>query len=175
MKKWPEPSADCKGVELMVLLNAPELRRTAASLEQYDAKSVIAQLGALLTVPGLQANTIRLETLVHLAVAHCQGSRNPGLDEISRWLNNLIRDTWVARLEDPAEDVFVTNVGTPLGNRRIFEGVWESNDYFVQVVIDTLSNSKAPLECRALLAPALALLALKRLRCRTSRLAPLAQ
>ena len=144
----------------MVLLNAPELRRTAASLEQYDAKSAIAQLGALLTVPGLQANTIRLETLVHLSVAHCQGSRNPGLAEISRWLNNLLRDTWVARLEDPAEDVFVTNVGTPQGNRRIFEGVWESNDYFVQVVIDILSNSKAPREGRALLAPALALLAL---------------
>ena len=54
----------------MVSLNASELRRTAASLEKYDAKSAIAQLGGLLTAPELQANTVRLETLVHLAVAH---------------------------------------------------------------------------------------------------------
>ena len=144
----------------MVPLNASELKRTAVALEEYDAKSAIAQIGALLTVPELQANTMRVETLVHLAVAHCQGSRILGLTEIDRWLNNWLRGTWVARLEDPAEDVFVTNVETPQGNRRVFEGIWESNDYFVQIVIDVLDKPKVPQECRTLLIPALALLAL---------------
>ena len=55
-------------------LNAPEFRQIAASLGKYDPKSVIPQVGALLTVPGLQANTVRLETLVHLAVAYCDGN-----------------------------------------------------------------------------------------------------
>ena len=144
----------------MVSLNAPELRRTAASLEKYDAKSAVAQLGALLTVPELQANTVRLETLVHLAVAHCHGCSRPGVTQIDEWLNNHLGNTGIARLEDPAEDVFVTNVGTPEGNRRIFSGIWHSNDYFVQIVIDTLCDSKAPRECRTLLVPAFALLAL---------------
>ena len=111
-------------------------------------------------MPRLQANTIRLETLVHLAVAHCQGSRNPSLAEISRWLNNRLRNTRAARLEDPVEGVFVTNVGTPEGNRRVFEGIWESNDYFVQIVIDILGDSKVPQECRTLLVPVFALLTL---------------
>ena len=66
----------------------------------------------------------------------------------------------MAVLEDPVEDVFVTNVETPEGNRRIFEGTWESNDYFLQVVLDTLMGSKAPEECRSLLRPAFALLRL---------------
>ena len=112
----------------MVSLNAPELRRTAASLKKYDAKSAIPQLGALLTVPALQANTVRLETLVHLAVAHCHGCSRPGVTQIDEWLNNHLGNTGIARLEDPAEDVFVTNVGTPEGNRRIFNGIWHSND-----------------------------------------------
>ena len=144
----------------MISLNAPELRRTAVSLEKYDAKSAIAQLGALLTAPELQVNTIRLETLVHLAVAHCHGYSSLGFTEIAEYLNNHLGNSCIARFEDPAEDVFVTNVGTPEGNRRVFEGVWESNDYFVQVVIDTLNNSKVPRECRTLLVPAFALLAL---------------
>ena len=144
----------------MVSLNASELRRTAASLEKYDAKSAIAQLGGLLTAPELQANTIRLETLVHLAVAHCHGRSSFGFNEIDEWLNNHLGNTWIARLEDPAEDVFVTNVGTPEGNLRVFQSVWESNDYFVQIVIDTLGNSTALRECRTLLVPAFALLVL---------------
>ena len=144
----------------MVSLNASELRRTAVSLEKYDAKSAIAQLGALLTVPELQANTIRLEILVHLAVSHCHGRSSLGSTEIAEWLNNHLGNTWIARLEDPAEDVFVTNVGTPEGNRRVFEGIWESNDYFVQIIIDILGDPKVPRECRTLLVPAFALLVL---------------
>ena len=144
----------------MVPLNDPALKRIVGSLRECDSKSTVTKLAGLLTLPRLQANTIRLETLVHLAVAHCQGSRNPCLAEISRWLNKRLRSTWAVRLEDPVEDVYVTNVGTPEGNRRVFEGTWESSDYFVQVVIDTLANSKALRECRDILVPAFALLTL---------------
>ena len=122
----------------MILLNAPELKRTADSIEKYDAQSAIAQLGALLTVPELQANTIRLETLVHLAVAHCHGRSSLESTEITKWLNNHLGNTWIARIEDPTEDVFVTNVGTPEGNRRVFEAIWGANDYFVQIVINVV-------------------------------------
>ena len=76
--------------------------------------------------------------------------------------------------EDPVEDVFVTNVETPEGNRRVFEGTWGANDYFVQVVIDILDSRQAPQECRNLLLPAFALLKPQRLCCRTSRRATMA-
>ncbi len=138
----------------MIPLNAPELKRIAGFLHKYDLKSTVTQLGGLLTVPALQANTIRIETIVHLAVAHCHGYRKPSLAEIDRWLNRYLGNIWIALLEDPVEDVFVTNVETPEGNRRVFEGIWESNDYFVQIVLETLNSPGAPPECRALLLPA---------------------
>ncbi len=144
----------------MVPLDIPQLTSIVGSLRKCDSKSTVSKLAGLLTAPELQANTIRIETLVHLAVAHCQGTRNPGLAEISRWLNKRLRATGITDLEDPAEDVFVTNVGTPEGNRRVFEGTWELSDYFVQIVIDILGNSKVPRECRTLLVPVFALLTL---------------
>lgn len=144
----------------MVPLNAPELKRIAGLLGEYDLESTVTQLGGLLTAPALQANTIRIEILVHLAVAYCRGRRKPGLTQIDFWLNRVLGNTQIALLEDPVEDVFVTNVETPEGNRRVFEGIWESNDYFVQVVLETLGSQRASQEFRDLLFPAFALLRL---------------
>ena len=141
-------------------LNAPEFRQIAASLHEYDPKSVIPQVGALLTIPELQANTIRLETLVHLAVAYCDGNEIVPAAQIGKWLNNYLENSKIANREDPPEDVFIGNVGTPQGNRRIFNGISHSNDYFVQVVIDILADPKTPRECRDLLVPVSALMAL---------------
>jgi len=63
----------------MVPLASPELLRLTKFLEKYDLKSTVSQLAGLLTAPALQANTVRIEILVHLAVAHCRGKRKPGL------------------------------------------------------------------------------------------------
>jgi hypothetical protein len=144
----------------MVSLNAPELKRISRLLGKHDLQSTVAQLGGLLTVPTLQANTIRIETLVHLAVGYCQGHSRPDSAEISHWLNKQLGSTRVAMLEDPVEDVFITNVETPEGNQRVFEGIWEANAYYVQVVLETLGSDAAPQECRDLLLPASALLRL---------------
>ena len=144
----------------MVQLNSPELEHLASLLKKYDLQSTVAQLAGLLTVPSLQANTIRIEILVHLAVVHCRGRRKPSLMQIGRWLNRQFDKTHITVLEEPVEDVFVTNVETPHGNRRIFEGIWNSNDYYVQTVIDVLIGSTTPQECQNLLVPAFALLKL---------------
>ncbi len=144
----------------MIQLASPELVRLAGFLGKYDIKSTVSQLSGLLTAPTLQANTLRIEILVHLAVIHCCGKRKPGLSEIRNWLNRHLGNGMVTHLEDPVEDVFITNVETSEGNHRVFEGLWESSDYFLQVVLDTLSNVKAPQECSNLLEPAFALLRL---------------
>ena len=144
----------------MVHLSSPELDKITKFLGKYDLKSTVSKLAGLLTAPSFQANTIRIEILVHLAVTYCRGNRKPGITEIRNWLNRQLAKTDILRLEDPVEDVFVTNVETPEGNRRVFEGIWESNDYFAQVVLDTLGSGKAPQECHDLLAPAFALLRL---------------
>ena len=138
-------------------------------MERHDPKSTVAMLSGLLTVPTLQANTIRLETLVHLASAHCKGRSRPNRNVIAKWLNKRFRSTRIPALEDPVEDVFIANVGTPKGNFLLFQSQWESSDYFVQTVIDILNGSAVPHECQRLLVPVFALLALsdciaKRLR-----------
>ena len=75
-------------------------------------------------------------------------------------MNREFEKTNIINLEDPAEDVFVTNIETLDGNRRIFESIWNSNDYYAQTVIDVLTNPETPQECRNLLEPAFALLKL---------------
>lgn len=144
----------------MVTLAATELHRISGRLRTCDPKSAIARLGGLLTVPALQANTIRIETLVHLAAAHCHGRRDLRRSEIGHMLNEQLGETPVTSLEDPIEDVFVANVETPEGNRRLFEAGWESSAYSAQAVLDTLRCFNDSPEYRNLLASALALLKL---------------
>ena len=144
----------------MVPLNDPALQRIVGSLKKCDSKLTVAKLGGLLTEPKLQANNVRMETLVHLAVAHCRGRSNPSSSEISRWLNKRLLKTQIPHLEDPAEDVFVTNVETAEGNLRVFEGTWESSAYSLQIVVDILADSNVPQEFRNLLIPVFALLKL---------------
>lgn len=144
----------------MIPLNSSELIDLADKLKKFNLKSTITQIGGLLTAPELQANTVRIELLVHLAVAYCQGTQKPCLTDIDDWLNRQLGNTEIALLEDPVEDVFVTNIETPEGNRRIFEGIWESNDYFLQLILDILGKPETPKECRNLLIPAFALLRL---------------
>lgn len=106
---------------MMIPLGSEELARLAKFLEKYDLKSTISVLAGLLTVPQLQGNTLRIEILIHLAVAHCHGRRKPGYKEVGNWLNRQLG--YFASLEDPVEDVFISNVETPEGNLRIFEGI----------------------------------------------------
>lgn len=100
----------------MVPLAASELHRISGCLRTCDPKSAIARLGGLLTVPALQANTTRIETLVHLAAAYCHGRRDLRRSEIGHLLNERLGEVSVTSLEDPVEDVFVTSVETPEGN-----------------------------------------------------------
>lgn len=140
----------------MVELNAQDLRGLKEFLAKFDFESALPQLAGLLTVPSLQANTIRIEAAVHLAVACCRGSHLVGRAEIERLLNGELAA--ISYLEDPVEDVFIANVITPGGNRRLFQGVWKANDHYAQDVIDVLLSCELPGECVKLLEPISALL-----------------
>ena len=144
----------------MIPLFIPELDRTVALLKKYDPESAIPLLSGLLTMPELEANTMRIETLVHLSVAHCQGNIRIRSADIDILLNGHLGKTQVATIEDPPEDVFVTNIETDVANFLIFQSIWESNDYYLQAVMDVLGKSEVPSECRDLFVPALALLTL---------------
>ena len=45
----------------------------AAELRRFDPVATATRVAALLTEPRLQANAIRFEVLLHLALIHCDG------------------------------------------------------------------------------------------------------
>ena len=104
-------------------------------LKKYDLFLTLSKVASLLTIPSLHANLHRIENLIYLIISNCKkSSLSPTNDEIEVWLNKCLGRSE----EDPIEDVFVTNIITPLGNYRIFEGLWTSNDFYVQKAINVL-------------------------------------
>lgn len=123
-------------------LNDEIFTNLSSYLKDYNFKYTIPKLSGLLTLPSLQANNFRIELLVHLAVIHCKGKKNPSLNDINKWLNEYIEETQINILEDPAENVFISNIETQEGNFRIFEGVRNSNSYSLQVILDIIYENK---------------------------------
>lgn len=122
-------------------LNCAEYQSLARSLQDRDPASVIPVIAGLLTVPAYHPETVRIELLLHLACLHCCGRRKITTADLRRWLGRDLANLPVASLEDPPEDVFISNVIAPGGNYRIFEGRWESADYYLQHALDCVVRS----------------------------------
>lgn len=108
------------------------------NLPKYSRWKATRLLAGLLTRPECHANTLRLEGMVHLVVGLCSGDQSPDRSDIETWLNQHLEPAQLRLYEDPIEDVFVSNVVNETGNHRIFEGVWESNDYWLQCLLRVL-------------------------------------
>jgi hypothetical protein len=132
----------------------------------FDLESTLAHVGGLLTVPDLASAAIRIEALADLALRHCAGRKVPDTTIFRRWINVLLGQHTMARLEDPLEDVFVSNICTPIGSFRIFEGTWESNDGYLQDLIDALLQIRHGFDLSQLLSEIGALLCLSDTVCK---------
>lgn len=106
---------------------------------KLDPAVTAASFAALLTAPELQANCYRLEYLVHLAVAYCNGQARPTQDLIQRAFK-ILGVGVCGMAEDPAEDVFVSLVSTPRGNFRVFEGIHEGNGFHLQRILNVVET-----------------------------------
>ena len=109
------------------------------SARNADLCPTLTMLAGFMTVPELQPNLIRLEALAHLVLALAAGKAHPSRELFDRWLNKDLAEDLLVRAEDPVEDVFVTNVVTGGGNRRIFTGIWETPDFWLQTLIDVIA------------------------------------
>lgn len=106
------------------------------SFEYFDTASVF---GAMLLDPSLQSNCIRLEALVHLALCRCKDKRRV-TKKLCREAFKELGEGNCGRMEDPAEDVFVSIVSTPAGNFKILEGIWESGTFYLQRILDVVET-----------------------------------
>jgi len=113
----------------------PKLQKQIAA---FDRTTTLSAIAGLLTFPSLHANTVRLELLQNLVHRNANGPNKPTAHRLSLWLNKELGPTWAARMEDPVEDVFISNVVSHIGNSRIFEGIWEANDFWLQQALDAL-------------------------------------
>jgi hypothetical protein len=110
----------------------PEVVR---ALQPMHPIKTAATFAGLLMQKGLQSNCVRLEVLVHLCIAHCHGTKSAPASLIAQ-VFRAMGSGRCGRAEDPAEDVFVSNVFTDEGNFRVLEGVWESAGFFLQRVLN---------------------------------------
>ncbi len=111
------------------LLARKNAGRILASLSLSKTLSIVA---SLLTVPSLDANTLRLEALVHMVLSGATGSETPSRGTLMALLNRELGRSPCASREDPVEDVFVANVMTQKGNRLLLTGLWESIEFYIQ-------------------------------------------
>lgn len=139
-----------------MIVSGSDLALLRTAFGHCDRQRAIAAVGGLLTLPALQANTLRLEAIAHLALTHCQGRRSPTHQDATRWFRLI--GARVGYLEDPAEDVFSTRVIFEGVNYRILEGLSEANGHHLQHMLHALEGmpdsgefAAAKRGCRALL------------------------
>lgn len=138
-------------------LQEPQVLKLCNVLKKYDQKLAIAAVAGMLTIPKYQANCYRLEILAHLIVASCSGNAKLTSKHISNWLNRQLGDYPICTMEDPAEDVFVSNILTNQGGFLVLGGLWESPDASTSLLINTIEKYCSEDELKSL-APAIALL-----------------
>ena len=109
-------------------------------LKKFDPVKSSALVAGLLTEPRFHANTLRIELLIKLLLCTGAGNRNLNTSDIDTWLNSVLGTAFISRMEDPIEDVFISNIATENGNIRIFEGTWESSDFYLQRVLNVVAT-----------------------------------
>ena len=119
---------------------ADDNKTLVRELKRYDPKTAVPLLSALLTLPKYQSQCTRIEILVALAVAHCEGHKKAKIEDISRWFTRIEKSLCVIG-EDPAEDVFVSLAHDQNGNYRILEGVWESAGFYAAIPRSHVNNA----------------------------------
>lgn len=111
--------------------------RLVKLLRNFSYSYVVSILSGLLTLPENHTGTARIEVLLHLAAVACRGKKRPGMRHVREWLAQIDEDP-ITKLENPIEDVFISNVETHFGNARLFQGRWENNGEYVRTCIETL-------------------------------------
>jgi hypothetical protein len=107
-------------------------------IRPYKAIDAIAKTAALLLVPELSANNVRIEHLLNLIVKNAKGKKIFNRGVLHQILNIKLSSTQWAWEEDPPEELFSGNIALSCGNFLMLEGLWTENITGVQTVLDAL-------------------------------------
>lgn len=146
-----------------------QYKSTFAVLEGSDPLATSVSFAALLLNKNLQSSTYRIETLVNLALSLGR-SKNRLKQRDFRKIYAEMEKGMVARQEDPAEDVFVSNISTMRGNFLVLEGLSEGAGYFLQVFMQLVDSFPKNESYDVMREPVYALLALSDAACKRAGL-----
>lgn len=124
----------------------------------YDKNELVSVISGMLTVPEYSANTLRIEVALHLALSSSDGKKSTNRTILNTIFNDVLSGTDICYQEDPQEDVFVSNIYTCFGDYRIFNSLWEANDFFTQCLVDIMTDEDLPVELNAIFNSCLSLL-----------------
>jgi hypothetical protein len=116
-----------------------QYKGTFSVLESSDPLATALSFAALLLNENLQSSTYRIETLVNLALALGSDKNRLKQKDFRRLYGDMEKGI-VARQEDPAEDVFVSNISTMRGNFLVLERLSEGAGYFLQVFMQMVDS-----------------------------------
>lgn len=126
----------------------PKVALLTKVLSNYDLMRTVSSLAGMLTVPEFQANAVRLELLVHIAVSCCNGKGRIESRHLDTWLNRQLGVPEIASMEDPPEDAFVLNVLTNYGNFCVLTGMWEATDSAATYLMTAVGRMFKKDDCR---------------------------
>jgi len=153
--------AGAEGLTVGRLFDRPDLRRRMQSL---DPSAAAVSFGGLLTVPELGPNAIRVEAMVHAALALGRGSGRPDVSLAAEAFRHLGAGH-CGRMEDPSEDVLVGAVRTSQGNFRVLQGIWEGSCFYLQRFLDVTETMPRGADFDAIQSAVTALLRLSEAVC----------
>jgi hypothetical protein len=109
--------------------------KLASKLGRFSFRKAAQLVGGLGVLPELLENTIRIEILAHLVTSCCRGDVEPKPSELAAWIGKFMDDSPAARMEDPAEDLFVGCVNSEFGSFRIFQGNFGDGAFLVERLV----------------------------------------
>jgi hypothetical protein len=107
-----------------------------ATIRGWDLESGISLCAGLLLCPAMHAYTFGLEILICTICVHSSGTVRPEGADVAEILQSLL--SFIDEGEELPRDVFVVNVMTAGGNRRLLTGTWETPEFWVQQALDAL-------------------------------------
>ncbi|HUB47659.1 MAG TPA: hypothetical protein VMB73_21995 [Acetobacteraceae bacterium] len=95
-----------------------------------------------------------------MAAVACRGTATLPAANVREWLNGPLLADELGSAEDPAEDVFASCIVSWPGTIRLFEGIWEANDYYLQTLLSAINQPAVRRVLNAVFRPIRALLLL---------------
>jgi len=132
----------------------------AQELRRFSFPAAAQFASSLSLLPGLHAQTIRIEILQHLVATCAEGTKLPERDDLAKWVGNYLTESPFASDEDPVEDVFVGSANSPFGSFRVLMGVVADADFWVERLLVFLAKKRDFPPFEAAIAPVVCLLKL---------------